>query len=109
MLDKDNFILWFTTYADVLFQNFGDRVKQWLLFLYVYYFYLIMSMVRFTFNEPFCFSVYGVYGDQDPYTIAHNTILTHASVANLYRSTYQPTQKGIIGIVLNTAHFYPMV
>lgn len=25
----------------------------------------------------------------------------------LYRTKYQQTQKGTIGIVLNTAHFYP--
>lgn len=24
-----------------------------------------------------------------------------------YRDNYMPTQKGTIGIVLNTAHFYP--
>jgi beta-glucosidase len=90
MLDQDRFVPWFTDYAEVLFAHFGDRVQQW-----------------FTFNEPFCFSVYGVYGGEDPYTIAHNTILAHASVVNLYRSKYQPAQKGVIGIVLNTAHFYP--
>lgn len=45
MLDSQ-FPQWFSDYADVLFKNFGDRVKHW-----------------FTFNEPFCFSVFGVIGD----------------------------------------------
>ncbi len=89
-LDGERFPGWFTDYAKVLFDNFGDRVKHW-----------------FTFNEPFCTSVFGTYGDKDPYQIAHNAILAHANVVKLYRSSYQSRQKGTIGIVLNTAHFYP--
>ncbi len=66
-----------------------------------------MILFRFTFNEPFCTAVYGTYGDSDPYVIAHHAILAHAQVVDLYRSEYKPTQKGLIGLVLNTAHFYP--
>lgn len=89
-LDHEHFPKWFADYADVLFSNFGDRVKHW-----------------FTFNEPFCTAVFGTYGDVDPYMIAHNAILAHAHTVALYRSTYQTQQAGTIGIVLNTAHFYP--
>jgi beta-glucosidase len=89
-LDNERFQGWFTDYAAVLFDNFGDRVKHW-----------------FTFNEPFCTAVYGPVGNKDPYTIAHNAILAHASVVQLYRSKYVATQGGTVGIVLNTAHFYP--
>lgn len=89
-LDSERFPGWFTDYAKVLFDNFGDRVKVW-----------------FTFNEPFCTAVYGTYGDKDPYVIAHNAILAHANVVNLYRTQYKSKQQGTIGIVLNTAHFYP--
>jgi len=46
-LDLENFPTWFSNYADAAFELFGDRVKHW-----------------FTFNEPFCFSVYGVYGNE---------------------------------------------
>lgn len=46
-LDLENFPTWFSNYADAAFGLFGDRVKHW-----------------FTFNEPFCFSVYGVYGNE---------------------------------------------
>jgi beta-glucosidase/6-phospho-beta-glucosidase/beta-galactosidase len=45
---------------------------------------------------------------QDPYMIAHNAILAHATTVDLYRKNYQTDQKGTIGIVLNTAHFYPL-
>ncbi|RYG68821.1 glycosyl hydrolase family protein, partial [archaeon] len=48
------------------------------------------------------------YGGVDPYLIAHNAILAHASATQLYRSKYQSVQQGTIGIVLNTAHFYPL-
>ncbi|CAE7383169.1 BGLU30, partial [Symbiodinium microadriaticum] len=89
-LDSERFPGWFGDYAEVLFQSFGDRVKQW-----------------FTFNEPFCTAVYGTYGDQDPYMIAHNAILAHATAVKIYRDSYQSRQGGTIGIVLNTAHFYP--
>ena len=89
-LDKDKFVKWFTDYSKVLFSEFGDRVKQW-----------------FTFNEPFCTAVFGTYGGVDPYTIAHSALLAHATVVDLYRTKFKPYQNGTIGIVLNTAHFYP--
>ena len=50
-LDLENFPTWFSNYADAAFELFGDRVKHW-----------------FTFNEPFCFSVYGVYGNEVNYS-----------------------------------------
>jgi beta-glucosidase/6-phospho-beta-glucosidase/beta-galactosidase len=89
-LDTDRFPNWFTDYSKILFDNFSDRVKTW-----------------FTFNEPYCFAVYGTYGNIDPYIIAHNAILAHAQVVQLYRIHYQSKTQGTIGIVLNTAHFYP--
>lgn len=89
-LDQDNFVKWYSDYATVLFEHFGDRVKHW-----------------FTFNEPFCTSVFGVYGNTDPYQIAHSAILAHATTVDIYRTKYQKSQEGTIGIVLNTAHFYP--
>jgi hypothetical protein len=45
-LDSENFPTWYTDYAQVLFENFGDRVTHW-----------------FTFNEPFCTAVFGPLGD----------------------------------------------
>ena len=39
--------------------------------------------------------------------IAHNAILAHAKTVQLYRNKYKSSQHGTIGIVLNTAHFYP--
>jgi beta-glucosidase len=39
--------------------------------------------------------------------IAHNAIIAHATAVDIYRTKYLPVQEGTIGIVLNTAHFYP--
>lgn len=89
-LDVERFPGWFTDYAQVLFEQFGDRVQQW-----------------FTFNEPFCTATIGTVGNTDPYIIAHSAILAHAQVVRLYRAKYQTVQQGSVGIVLNTAHFYP--
>jgi len=90
-LDSENFPTWFADYAEVLFQRFGDRVKQW-----------------FTFNEPFCIAAYGGVNSVDQYLMAHNILIAHGETVSRYRSKYQKKQiGGTIGIVLNTAHFYP--
>lgn len=34
---------------------------------------------------------------QDPYLIAHNAILAHATAVSNYRAKYQAAQKGTIG------------
>ncbi|KAA8530122.1 hypothetical protein F0562_004831 [Nyssa sinensis] len=89
----------FKAYADLCFQKFGDRVQHWT-----------------TINEP---QVFGQYGYRvgmtnpnanpvtDPFLASHNIILAHAAAAKLYKETYQPTQKGEIGISLVTQWFEP--
>ncbi|CAK9186965.1 unnamed protein product [Ilex paraguariensis] len=87
----------FKAYADLCFKNFGDRVKYWV-----------------TVNEPQVFAQYGYKIGMNPpdplpvtnpFVAAHNIILAHATAAKLYRDTYQPTQKGEIGIPLVTQWF----
>ncbi|KAJ0021488.1 hypothetical protein Pint_31246 [Pistacia integerrima] len=94
----------FRDYAEVCFKEFGDRVKHWI-----------------TLNEPWSYSIGGYAsgllaparcsewqgmnctgGDSatEPYLVAHNQLLAHASAVNLYRNKYQKTQKGKIGITL---------
>ena len=34
---------------------------------------------------------------QDPYLIAHNALIAHATAVKTYRTKYLPTQKGTIG------------
>jgi beta-glucosidase len=93
----------FGHYAGVLFREFGDRVKHWI-----------------TVNEPWTFCYLGYvtgafapgrcsdrtkcpHGDSatEGYIAAHNVILSHATAVDLYRSSYQPAQKGTIGITVN--------
>ncbi|KAK4486160.1 hypothetical protein RD792_008828 [Penstemon davidsonii] len=101
----------FEEFADLLFREFGDRVKKWL-----------------TVNEPWCFSnlgyAAGIFapgrcsewvgrncagGDSatEPYIVTHNQLLAHATVVKLYRTKYQESQKGEIGMAVNTFWFLP--
>ncbi|KAI5678923.1 hypothetical protein M9H77_09873 [Catharanthus roseus] len=96
----------FTVYAETCFQKFGDRVKNWI-----------------TFNEPHTFSVQGYdVGLQapgrcsvllrafcragnsatEPYIVAHNVLIAHATVVDIYKRKYKQKQKGTIGITLDT-------
>jgi beta-glucosidase len=93
----------FTYFAKTCFKLFGDRVKYWI-----------------TFNEPWTFAYLGyVTGTHAPgrcsdrsrcsegnsstegYIVAHNVLLSHANVVELYRTYFQPQQSGVIGITLN--------
>ncbi|XP_043691515.1 beta-glucosidase 24-like [Telopea speciosissima] len=92
----------FRDFADVCFQYFGDRVKNWM-----------------TINEPFSYVMYG-YGDgtyaparcstwlgcsegdssTEPYIVGHNILLAHAAGVDLYRRKYKESQNGTIGIAI---------
>lgn len=80
-------VKYFTDYVDVVFKNFGDRVKLWA-----------------TFNEPGQTCRAG-YGDTQKapvlnqksiadYLCAHNLIKSHASVYHLYNNKYRAEQNG---------------
>lgn len=83
----------FVNYADLCFERFGDRVKNWI-----------------TLNEPWCsaflghgngYFAPGRTSNTEPYLAAHNLIRSHAYIVNRYRSKFQPTQGGQIGISNN--------
>lgn len=95
----------FAMYAETCFQKFGDRVKHWI-----------------TFNEPHTFTIQGYdVGLQapgrcsillrlfcragnsatEPYIVAHNVLLTHAKVADIYRKKYKAKQGGSLGIAFD--------
>jgi beta-glucosidase len=101
----------YVDFAEVCFREFGDRVKFWA-----------------TFNEPwtYCSQGYGTGihalgrcspyvstscagGDssREPYLAAHHVILAHATAVHLYRTKYQPTQHGQIGITAVSHWFVP--
>ncbi|XP_065860551.1 beta-glucosidase 40 [Euphorbia lathyris] len=101
----------FAIFAETCFQSFGDRVKHWI-----------------TFNEPHTFTIQGYdVGLQapgrcsillrllcragnsatEPYIVAHNVLLAHGTVANIYRNKYKAKQRGSIGISLDVMWFTP--
>ncbi|KAI3455921.1 hypothetical protein Pfo_012584 [Paulownia fortunei] len=101
----------FQDFADLLFSQFGDRVKYWI-----------------TINEPWCLSYLGytlgvfapgrcsnwiandcIGGDSaiEPYKVTHNQLLAHAASVKLYKNKYQEVQKGKIGITVNSFWFVP--
>ncbi|CAN1263530.1 Beta-glucosidase 24 [Linum perenne] len=101
----------FGDYADVCFNQFGDRVKHWI-----------------TLNEPLGFSYYGYTNGQfapgrcskwinsnctegdsetEPYLATHNQLLAHATAVKVYKDKYKANQNGIIGITLVSSWFVP--
>lgn len=101
LLGGDAFVRDFVHYAGVLFDEFGDRVKNWM-----------------TFNEPWviCKLGYGdgafapgvPYGEEGQYKSAHALILAHARTAGLYNRRYRAVQGGRVGVVLNCCWMEPM-
>lgn len=92
----------FADYSELCFKYFGNRVKHWI-----------------TFNEPLITATLGYGagvnapgrctgcrfgGDSatEPYIVAHAQLLSHAAAVQVYRQRYQSTQKGKIGITLNS-------
>jgi beta-glucosidase/6-phospho-beta-glucosidase/beta-galactosidase len=86
----------FGAYADVVFARLGDRVKTWI-----------------TINEPWCCAWLGYVNGHhapgksdapgvDPYVAGHNLLRSHARAVRVYRERYAETQKGAIGITLNS-------
>ncbi|KAH8888924.1 glycoside hydrolase [Thozetella sp. PMI_491] len=102
-LDTTEFRADFEHYARLCFARFGDRVKKWV-----------------TFNEPYITSIFahhngvlapgrcastGADTKTEPWRVGHTIILAHAAVVQQYAAEFQPSQGGVISIVLN-GHFY---
>jgi len=100
----------FVEYANTTFRLFGDRVKNWA-----------------TFNEPLSITWlgYGIglhapgrcsdrrictQGDSsiEPYVVGHNILLSHANAAKVYKDSYQKSQNGRIGFVVNSDWAKPL-
>ncbi|KAA8522511.1 hypothetical protein F0562_013128 [Nyssa sinensis] len=114
----------YVDFADLCFWEFGDRVKHWATCNEPWT-YTVCGYVRGSFapgrgtthstvslrsltalgrgsllDTHICTD-----GDPgtEPYIVAHNLLLCHAAAVEAYRSKYQTSQKGKIGIVLNSS------
>lgn len=91
---------YFEFYANILFENFGDRVKVWM-----------------TFNEPLTFCIGGYSEGRNgamvhapgvgEYLCGHHTLLSHAAAYHLYKKKFFKKQRGEVGITLNFRYNYP--
>ncbi|XVE54510.1 hypothetical protein DITRI_Ditri03aG0087700 [Diplodiscus trichospermus] len=90
----------FTNYAEICFRTFGDRVKNWIT--------INEANVIAKFGYTTGIAPPGRCSDRttcpagnaatEPYIVAHNILLAHASAARLYKEKYQAAQGGQIGI-----------
>ncbi|KAI3983379.1 hypothetical protein MKX01_013446 [Papaver californicum] len=95
----------FTSYADVCFKEFGDRVSTWTTMNEANVFVLGAYDVGGMPPER-CSSPFGVRtctsgnSTTEPYIVTHNCLLAHASAARLYNNKYQVKQHGFLGFNL---------
>ncbi|GJQ82453.1 hypothetical protein Trydic_g11865 [Trypoxylus dichotomus] len=90
----------FVDYANVLYREFGDRVKDWI-----------------TFNEPMqiCEQGYSVADKAPAYTqegiggylCAHTLLIAHGKAYRLYNQVYREEQQGRVGITIDTGFAVP--
>ncbi|THU74666.1 hypothetical protein C4D60_Mb04t35790 [Musa balbisiana] len=101
----------FGYFAEVCFEEFGDRVKYWTTFNEP------NVMVKFGYENGkyppnHCSQPFGNCSSGDsstePYVAAHNVILSHATAVEVYKRKYQAKQGGSIGIVMATTWFEPL-
>jgi len=90
---SDQIVDLFADYARVCFEQFGDRVKNWI-----------------TINEAWVVAIlghgHGVFApghvsNSEPYLVGHNLLLAHANAVKTYREQFQGEQHGRIGITNN--------
>ncbi|KAI3920540.1 hypothetical protein MKW92_000180 [Papaver armeniacum] len=94
----------FTAFAEICFKEFGDRVSTWTTINEPNVF--VMGAYDLGFLPPQrCSSPFGIFnctngGDSttEPYLVAHNCILAHASVARLYKNKYQESTSSSYGL-----------
>ncbi|KAL4290747.1 hypothetical protein GQ457_14G010820 [Hibiscus cannabinus] len=101
----------FAYFADVCFKSFGDRVKYWATFNEPDY-QVKFGYLTGTFPPSRCSRPFGNCTDGDsekePFVAAHNIILAHIAAVHIYRTKYQETQGGSIGIVLQCTWYEPI-
>ncbi|CAA7017236.1 unnamed protein product [Microthlaspi erraticum] len=100
----------FKDYADLCFEEFGDRVKHWITINQLYTVptrgYATGADAPGRCSPWVDKKCYGGDSATEPYIVAHNQLLAHATAVDLYRKKYK-YQKGKIGPVMITRWFLP--
>ncbi|XP_010519674.1 PREDICTED: myrosinase 2-like [Tarenaya hassleriana] len=98
-------------YAEICFQRFGNRVKHWITINQIYTIptrgYATGTDAPGRCSSWLNENCYAGDSGTEPYIVAHNLLLAHAAVVDLYRSKYQKIQGGQIGITMITRWFIP--
>ncbi|KAI4345750.1 hypothetical protein L6164_012848 [Bauhinia variegata] len=101
----------FRDFADLCFEKFGDRVKHWITlnepYTYCYTGYVVGSMAP---GRCSCWQDLNCLGGDsgtEPYQVAHNLLLAHAAAVQVYKNNYKESQKGVIGITLDSLWAVP--
>ncbi|KAJ3706398.1 hypothetical protein LUZ61_010103 [Rhynchospora tenuis] len=101
----------FGYFAEVCFKAFGDRVKYWTTLnepnLVTKFSYLSGKYPPGRCSYPFGNCTFG-NSSLEPYIVAHNMILSHATAVEIYRKYYQEKQGGTIGIVIAAKWYEPL-
>ncbi|XP_068337849.1 beta-glucosidase 12-like [Pyrus communis] len=101
----------FQDFADLCFDQFGDRVKHW----------ITLNEPRTVSNHGYAIGIHapgrcsawynpnctGGDSSTEPYIVTHNQLLAHATAVKLYKDKYQACQNGTIGITVVSYWFEP--
>ncbi|ESQ39706.1 hypothetical protein EUTSA_v10001184mg, partial [Eutrema salsugineum] len=100
----------FRDYADLCFKEFGGKVKNWITINQLYTVptrgYAIGTDAPGRCSPAVDERCYEGNSSTEPYIVAHNQLLAHAAVVDLYRTKYK-FQGGKIGPVMITRWFLP--
>ncbi|KNA14728.1 hypothetical protein SOVF_104960 isoform B [Spinacia oleracea] len=102
----------YTSYVDVCFREFGDRVRHWTTFneanIFVIGGYDVGITPPSRCSSPFGIHCTGGNSTTEPYVVAHIILLAHAYAVRIYKEKYQAKQLGFIGMNLLCYHFSPL-
>ncbi|CAL9231622.1 unnamed protein product [Arabidopsis halleri] len=100
----------FKDYADLCFELFGDRVKNWITINQLYTVptrgYALGTDAPGRCSPMIDERCPGGNSSTEPYLVAHNQLLAHAAAVDVYRTKYKH-QGGKIGPVMITRWFLP--
>ncbi|CAH2061083.1 unnamed protein product [Thlaspi arvense] len=100
----------FRDYADLCFEEFGGKVKNWITINQLYTVptrgYAIGTDAPGRCSPAIDERCYGGNSSIEPYIVAHNQLLAHAAAVDVYRTKYK-FQGGKIGPVMITRWFLP--